>query len=104
MKCKDCDGPVKPNIVFFGESLNPKFKWGLERTITGPCDLMLVIGTGLLVKPFNTVINQAKPDCPRVLINLENTVSGGYDFDTITHPERLFLQGKCDEVLEELCK
>ena len=65
----------------------------------GGCDLMLVMGTALVVKPFNSVIDWAKPDCPKVLINLENTQAGGYDFDTIIHPERLFLQGKCDEVL-----
>ena len=30
-KKKKCGGPVKPNIVFFGEKMNPKFFWGWER-------------------------------------------------------------------------
>ena len=58
-----CDGPVKPNIVFFGEPMNPKFFWGQERTLNrdletldrekanqpkwedGGCDLLITIGT-----------------------------------------------------------
>ena len=58
-----CNGPVKPNIVFFGEPMNPKFFWGQERTMNrdletldrekakqpkwedGGCDLLLTIGT-----------------------------------------------------------
>jgi NAD-dependent SIR2 family protein deacetylase len=25
-----CEGPIKPNIVFFGEKMNPKWYWGLS--------------------------------------------------------------------------
>ena len=51
----DCGGPVKPDIVFFGENLPHKF---LEILPTlnpknDACDLLLVIGTALAVNPFN---------------------------------------------------
>jgi NAD-dependent SIR2 family protein deacetylase len=54
-----CDGPIKPDIVFFGEGLPKKFEWGWIRISNPPylfdskkpipedegCDLMIVIGT-----------------------------------------------------------
>ena len=74
-----CDGPIKPKITFFGESLpkeiykawekikdvidddlnairlepdpNPK-----KRYEDGGCDLMFVIGTALAVTPFNQTV------------------------------------------------
>ena len=37
----------------------------------GGCDLMMIIGTALAVQPFNNIVS--KSNCPKVLINLENT-------------------------------
>ena len=38
-----------------------------------------------------------------MLINLNNTAVEGYDFeDLYNNPERLFLQGYCDEVIQKL--
>lgn len=87
-KTQICGGPVKPNIVFFGESLdhdrlmgsmnlvrNYKFQDDLKIPISedGGCDLMIVIGTALAVPPINTSVNWTEPDVPQVLINLDNT-------------------------------
>ena len=88
-KCDDpCNGPVKPNIVFFGEKMDDRFHWGWERmnnvkfwhTETNPpplykdggIDLMIVIGTALAVYPFSATPVQGGKDTPRVLINLHN--------------------------------
>ena len=43
-----CDGVVKPDIVFFGESL-PSFH---PRPDFSKCDLLIIIGTSLKVNPF----------------------------------------------------
>lgn len=67
-----CNGPVKPEIVFFGEKLPDKFHWGWDRIRNkefwskvdnppdlyedGGCDLMLVIGTALAVYPFSATV------------------------------------------------
>lgn len=91
-----CNGPIKPDIVFFGECLPKKFEWGWERISSPPyifpnenqspipedegCDLMIIIGTSLAVPPFSNTIYKAKKDCPKVLINLENLAENGYDF------------------------
>jgi NAD-dependent SIR2 family protein deacetylase len=98
-----CDGPIKPNITFFGEALPEEFFFSLKDITGDKCDLMIVIGTGLAVSPFNSIVGKPDQDVPRVLINLENTVDNGFDFENlIDYPERLFLQGKCDEVIEKL--
>lgn len=110
-----CNGPVKPTVVFFGESLPDKMYKGWDKIRNRPmfsissdppllfedggCDLMIIIGTALAVNPFNFTVNQVKDDCPKVLINLNNNKEHGFDFvDLYHHPERLWLEGKCDEV------
>ena len=117
MRCKDmvadpeddqkkvvCNGPVKSNITFFGERMPKRFHWGwdvINNTQWGNtdpideaygCDLMIVMGTGLAVWPFQATVVQPKKECPKVLINLNNTATEGYDFDDLYNfPERLFL-------------
>lgn len=64
---------------------------------------MIVIGTALAVGPFNTVVD--KVEVPQVLINMQNTKESGYDFcDVEARPDRLFIEGKCDDTIEEICK
>lgn len=62
------------------------------------------MGTGLAVSPFNSIVDQVKDEVPKVLINLENTDYSGYDFVSKYNPERLFLKGKCDDVVTKICK
>jgi hypothetical protein len=55
--------------------------------------------------PFNFMTTDGGKDVPRVLINMENTKEAGFDFEDLeNHPERLFLNGKCDDTLAKLCK
>lgn len=61
------------------------------------------MGTALAVGPFNQIVNEVGDKCPKVLINMENTDYSGYDFENkADYPERLFLKGKCDEVVTKL--
>ena len=117
-----CKGPIKPNIVFFGEKMPESFHqgWDLLRNKEhswvpdkdakplfehGGCDLMIIIGTAMAVFPFNNTIHQVDKDCPRVLMNLENISQNGYDFkDLLNHPERLLLEGRCQPTIQQLCK
>jgi NAD-dependent histone deacetylase SIR2 len=53
-RCKvkeGCNGPVKPDIVFFGENLPKEFFPVLDSL--DEADLLIVIGTALAVAPFN---------------------------------------------------
>ena len=49
-----CEGPVKPEIVFFGEDLPDNFSEACE--IASGADLLIVIGTALAVSPFNSIV------------------------------------------------
>ena len=50
-KCPNCGGWVKPNIVFFGGQLPPRFFDEAEMDCTF-CDLLVCMGTSLEVYPF----------------------------------------------------
>ena len=104
VKCAGKNYPVKPNIVFFGESLPHEFlKIMMEGTMK-QADLLIVIGTALAVSPFNALVGMVSASCPKVLMNLENTKdTGGYDF-LEPGTTKLFIKGKCDETVAQLCK
>lgn len=98
---RKCDGPVKPDITFFGEALPERFMDIFESLPEQKIDLMIVIGTALAVNPFCQVVNMV--NCPQVLINMDNTATAGFDFlDPENHPMRIFLQGKCDETIANI--
>eukprot|EP00928_Gymnodinium_smaydae_P027918 TRINITY_DN21436_c0_g3_i1.p1 TRINITY_DN21436_c0_g3~~TRINITY_DN21436_c0_g3_i1.p1 ORF type:complete len:383 (-),score=48.77 TRINITY_DN21436_c0_g3_i1:14-1105(-) len=61
---------VKPKIVFFGEQLPDRFLEMHEEDLK-QCDLLIVIGTSLVVAPFNSLVSICNPSAPRLLINRE---------------------------------
>lgn len=108
--CKKCGGHVKPDIVFFGEGLPAKFHKSLKRDMQN-ADLLIVMGTSLMVSPVNMIPDMARRDCPRVLFNRElagsflkrngiNTRRKSYD----TSEKDIFQEGDCDESIRMLCK
>ncbi|PRP83497.1 hypothetical protein PROFUN_04371 [Planoprotostelium fungivorum] len=68
--CRFCNGLIKPDIVFFGESLPERFHQRVPLDFS-ECDLLIVIGTSLQVQPFASLIDRVKPQTPRLLINRE---------------------------------
>lgn len=69
-KTFQCPGLIKPDIVFFGEGLPPRFTYLAERDGRA-CDLLLVLGTSLKVMPFAGLLGKVSALCPRLLINRE---------------------------------
>lgn len=67
-KCTECQtGVVKPDIVLFGEGLPSRF-W--KHMVDFPkCDLLIIMGTSLVVQPFAGLANKVDYNCPRLLIN-----------------------------------
>ena len=63
------------------------------------------MGSNLKSKHFAEVVN-GMGKCPQVLMHLENTKkAAGIDFhDAPDHPNRIFLKGKCDEIVTQLAK
>ncbi|KAK8853454.1 hypothetical protein IAR55_004161 [Kwoniella newhampshirensis] len=68
-KGRVCGGLVKPDVVFFGENLPERF-FRLIPDLRA-CDLLIVIGTSLQVRPFSSLVDQVPRTCPRLLINRE---------------------------------
>jgi NAD-dependent histone deacetylase SIR2 len=113
-RCKTCKGLVKPDIVFFGESVSVIAKKLYEKSHLycvqlpsnffgslgqlNDADLLMVIGTSLTVHPFASLVNMVKGQCPRVLINLDKV--GGMGSGT----NDLVFLGKCDDIIRDLAK
>ena len=92
--CKECEGLLRPHVVWFGEQLDPTI---LDKAIAAirSCDTMLVIGTSALVQPAASLVLAAKEQGARVVeINLEPT----------PYSQRLdlALRGKAGEILPRL--
>jgi len=66
-RCEECKGLLRPDIVFFGENLNwsyPEVKADLENV-----DLVIVMGTSLMVNPFAGLVNLIKNGCAILVVN-----------------------------------
>ncbi|ETW81909.1 hypothetical protein HETIRDRAFT_239296, partial [Heterobasidion irregulare TC 32-1] len=94
-RCEYCEGLVKPDIVFFEESLPLAFTQAIPSL--QEADLLIVMGTSLTVHPFASLANRVPPDCPRVLINLDKVGNFGSQIDDVV------LLGECDRIAKQLC-
>jgi len=63
------------------------------------CDLIVVVGTSLLVAPVAYIPDWVKSDCHRVLLNRE--LVGSFYGDK---PKDVFLEGDCDDSVRKLCQ
>ncbi|KAE9372573.1 SIR2-domain-containing protein [Stipitochalara longipes BDJ] len=89
-----CNGLVKPDIVFFGEALPEAFFQ--NRHIPAMADLVIVMGTSLSVQPFASLPQFASEGVPRVLINKEKVGDLG------SRPDDVLVLGDCDEGVRKL--
>lgn len=103
IKCKRCgNAHVKPKTVLFGSNLPSEF---FEKTETDldNVDLLLIVGTSLVVSPANSVVYRVPEDCVRVIVNTEKVgqelgivydskEEGHRDFFTNANCEDSFLQ------------
>lgn len=89
-----CNGLVKPNIVFFGEQLPGAF--ALNRTLPATADLCIIMGTSLSVHPFASLPGFCAEGTPRLLINLESVGDIGSRSDDV------LLLGDCDAGVRKL--
>lgn len=93
---KDCDGLVKPDIVFFGEAL-PKSFYD-NRHVPGQADMAFIMGTSLTVHPFAGLPDLVNETCPRVLFNMERVGSLGSQADDV------LVLGDCDSGVRKLAE
>ncbi|XP_014218528.1 NAD-dependent protein deacetylase sirtuin-2 isoform X2 [Copidosoma floridanum] len=105
-KCEECtEGVVKPDIVFFGEMLPDKFHKLIEQDFP-QAELLIIMGSSLLVQPFASLVDRVKGSCPRLLINKEKVgmadrlsrflgINSGMNFDSPNARDVAWL-GDCD--------
>ena len=87
------DAILKPDIVFFGESLPEDF----HQTISvdkDKCDLLIIMGSSLKVKPVSLVSELLPSHIPQILINRERLPHKTFDIE---------LLGNCDVIINEIC-
>jgi NAD-dependent deacetylase sirtuin 2 len=112
-RCLDCDGIVKPDIVFFGENLPIRFFTRMKLDFPD-ADMLIVMGTSLTVYPFAGLISKVSEECPRVLINRDSVGSTtpmmmlrnqtGFDFYGPHNYRDVSLLGDCQETCLHLIK
>jgi NAD-dependent deacetylase sirtuin 2 len=124
LRCRqpDCKGLIKPDLVFFGDDLPARFH-ELIKTDFPACDLLIVMGTSLLVQPFASVLRFVRPNVPRVLFNMSAVGIGGEEalilkegflananandrfcFGHMTNRRDVFAGGDCQEAILELVR
>lgn len=94
--CPDCRAPLRPDVVWFGESLDPTL---LRRAVeaAGRADVFLSVGTSALVEPAASLGRHADSHGAMIAeINPERT--------PLTDLADIFIQGKSGEVLPRLMR
>jgi len=66
-RCESCSSLVRPDIVFFGETLPKRFTQNADADLKN-ADLVLVMGTSLSVEPFASLVHRTA--VPRIVVNL----------------------------------
>lgn len=93
--CPKCDGPLKPNIVFFGDNV-PKERVEEVRSQVASTDAVFVLGTSLTVYSSYRIILQAKEENKEVVVlNIGPTRA-----DNIVN---IKVSTKCGDILPKLC-
>lgn len=112
-KTNGCQGLVKPGIVFFGENLPERYWKSIPKDFDA-ADLLIVMGSSLVVQPFASLIDRPPKEAPRILINREIVgethpemkqlgCTKGFDFSGYGERNDIALLGDCDDMIVDLC-
>ncbi|MGI0003662.1 MAG: SIR2 family NAD-dependent protein deacylase, partial [Candidatus Nitrosotenuis sp.] len=72
-KCR-CGNILRPDVVWFGEAL-PQDVWGEAIRHAQTCDIMIIVGTSLVVSPANQLPLHAKQNGAALIeVNPEKTI------------------------------
>ncbi|HMB94303.1 MAG TPA: NAD-dependent protein deacetylase, partial [Rhodothermales bacterium] len=71
--CVQCEGTLKPNVVFFGENV-PRERVDAAWALLDEADALLVVGSSLAVySGYRFVLKAAKEEMPVAIVNLGST-------------------------------
>ncbi len=89
--CNDCGGPLRPDVVWFGETLDPVII-GAAQEVALSADVCLVVGTSALVHPAANLPSMTlRAGGVLIEVNLETT--------TLTNHAEVSLQGRSASLL-----
>ena len=80
-----CGGILRPDIVFYGEMLDDDKVSQAVRAIRG-CDLLVVVGSSLVVYPAAGLVRYKKPEAKLVIVNYDPTPYDAYA-DLVIHDD-----------------
>lgn len=94
--CAHCEGVLKPGVVFFGESV-PRERVATAKALLGEADLLLVVGSSLMVWSGYRFVRAAQQwGMPVAAVNLGRTRADGELDIKVSAP--------CDRALTALCQ
>lgn len=93
-RCKECNSPVRPGVVWFGESL-PEQAFQLAFDAAGDCDLLLSVGTSGVVQPAALIPEVALQNAAHV-VHINPQPGPG------RRPGETDIQGPAGQVLKQL--
>jgi NAD-dependent deacetylase len=71
--CSECDGILRPDVIFFGEMLEPQILHDAYAE-AGSCDFLLAVGSSLVVFPAADIPMRAKQAGAKLaIINIDST-------------------------------
>lgn len=91
--CRCGMAPIRPDVVLFDEWLNDEV-YDKAYYASKQCDLMIAIGSSLLVQPACRLVDEISQNAKLVIINKDKTP---YD-----HKADLVIHESCGEVLEQV--
>lgn len=102
IRCSSCGkATMKPQTVLFGSSLPAEF-FELSAQDLPATDLLMVVGTSLVVGPANSLVYRVPESTKRVVINNEPVGEElGIEYGPAAERD-YFAQGKCDDAFLEL--
>jgi NAD-dependent deacetylase len=93
--CPDCGGVVRPQTILFDENLNDD-AYDTAFFLCVKADLMIAIGSSLVVQPAARLVDQIPTNAKLVIINRDSTPYDG--------KADLVIRENCGEVLENLVR
>eukprot|EP00299_Pterocystis_sp_00344_P010597 c4772_g1_i1.p1 GENE.c4772_g1_i1~~c4772_g1_i1.p1 ORF type:complete len:329 (-),score=93.35 c4772_g1_i1:17-856(-) len=105
ISCDKCDQPgLKPSTVLYGRGLPESFFRNRSEDFPKNVDLLLILGTSLIVSPANSLVAVADKKVMRVLINKEEAgLDLGLQFGG-NKARDVFLEGDCDTQVRQLAE
>lgn len=80
---------LKPDIVFFGESLPANFFAHIRSTLPA-CDLLIVTGSSMKVLPVASIPDLIPPTIPQILINKEPILDHNFDLELLGEADSIW--------------